>query len=246
MNEVYKKLSLLVVCLLIAGNSSFAATKPALELSKTSLAFGKVLRANSKTLLFSIKSKDEVTLKADKLWIELDKSSAKSPSTVKVTIKASLLPIGTDYAGQIKITSKNHQDSMVKISVSTEKTLELKMKINAKTASVNGRTVQVKTPLFMKGCTPLVPLRFVADIFGATTIYDPKDMTITIFRLDRVIEVLPDIETITVNGKEMITNPAPKSYNGTFFVPLGFFNEAFGLCIDWDRTGQNGTIKYCN
>jgi hypothetical protein len=98
----------------------------------------------------------------------------------------------------------------------------------------------------MKGCSPLVPLRFVCDSLGATTLFNPKDSTIKIYRLDRVIEILPDVEEYMVNGKAKISNPAPRYYDGVMFVPLGLISMAFGICVDWDRVGEQGNIRFCN
>jgi hypothetical protein len=237
---------LLALFLALSPNPAIFGQNQKISVSTTSLAFGKVLRGNQKTLEFTIKTKASLSVKADRLWIMLDETALKSSGKVKVTIKASLLPLGTDHSGLITISAPNFEKATIKVSVSTEKNIELKMSIGSKTASLNGRTLNVKKPMRMKGCTPLIPLRFVADVIGAQTIYNPKDSTIKIFRLDRVIEILPDVEEYEVNGKTKISNPAPKMYDGTLFVPLGFVSSAFGICVDWDRTGQKGTIGFCD
>lgn len=231
---------------LFASLPVFALQNQKITVSTNTLAFGKVLRGNEKTLEFSVKTKSNVSIKTDKLWITLDSSVLKSSGKIKVLVKASLLPIGTDHFGTITVSAKGFDPATIKVSVSTEKNIELKMKIGEKTATVNGRTVTVKTPMRMKGCTPLVPLRFVNDVLGAKTYFNPKDSSITITRLDRIIELLPDVEEYEVNGKKHISNPAPTTYDGTMFVPLGFISTSLGVCIDWDRTGQQGTIKLCD
>ncbi len=214
--------------------------------AQTTIDFGKVLRGNQKTVSYQIKSSGDVIISADKLWIQVDKTAIKSPGTIKITIRASLLPKGAAHSGTISVKSKTKTVETVNIKVATENTLELKLKIGSKTATLNGRSIQVKAPMRMKGCTPLVPLRFVCDVLGATTLYNPKDTSIKIFRLDRVIEILPDVEEFEVNGKTHVSNPAPAFYDGTMFVPLGLISTAFDVCIEWDRTGQNGTIRFCD
>ncbi len=214
--------------------------------AQTNVDFGNILRGNQKTVAYQIKSSGEVTIYADKLWIQVDKTAIKSPGTIKITIRASLLPKGTAHSGTISVKSKTKTVEIVNIKVATENTLELKLKIGSKKATLNGRSIQLKAPMRMKGCTPLVPLRFVCDVLGATTLYNQKDMSISIFRLDRVIEILPDVEEFEVNGKTHVSNPAPTFYDGTMFVPLSLISTAFDVCIEWDRTGQNGTIRFCD
>lgn len=224
----------------------FALQNQKISVSTNTLAYGKVLRGNGKTLEFSVKTKTNISIKTDKLWIIIDPSALKATGKVKVLVKASLLPIGTDHFGTITVSAKGFDPATIKVSVSTENNIELKMKIGEKTVTINGRTVTVKTPMRMKGCTPLVPLRFVNDVLGAITYFNPKDSSITITRLDRIIELLPDVEEYEVNGKKHISNPAPTTYEGTMFVPLGFVSTSLGVCIDWDRTWQQGTIKLCD
>lgn len=54
------------------------------------------------------------------------------------------------------------------------------LQLGSKTASIDGKTVTVDpAPQAMKGST-MVPLRFIADVFGAQTNYDSQTKTITI------------------------------------------------------------------
>jgi hypothetical protein len=58
--------------------------------------------------------------------------------------------------------------------------------IGSKTATVDGKTVAVNPPAqLVKGST-MVPLRFLADAFGATTSYDAQTKTVTVTK-----EILP-------------------------------------------------------
>jgi hypothetical protein len=54
--------------------------------------------------------------------------------------------------------------------------------INSKTATVDGISVAVDPPAQLVGGSTMVPLRFIADIFGATTAYDPQTRTVTVTR----------------------------------------------------------------
>lgn len=235
----------ILIMVFIMFNPVAAYPKQQIEVSRHELVFGQIPRGNSKTLEFTVKTKATVSIISDKLWVELDISKLKTTGKVIATVKSSLLPIGTSHSGLIAVSSQGYDSAIIKVKVSTEKNIELKMKIDSATANLNGKTVTVKTPMRMKGCTPLVPLRFVCNILGATTFFNPKDSSIRITRLDRTIEILPDVEEYEVNGKKKISNPAPTTYEGVMFVPLGFISSAFGVCIDWDRTGKQGTIKLC-
>lgn len=242
-----KKSSIIIfLASLLAINPIPAYPKQQVSVSTKTLDFGLISRGSQKTMEFTINTKTTVTVKADKLWIEFDASSVKINRKVKVTINGSLLPAGVNHAGSITLSSQNYEPAIIKVLATTEKNIELKMKIDSKTATLNGKIIEVKTPMRMNGCTPLVPLRFVCNILGATTYFNPKDSSIKITRLDRTIQILPDVEEYEVNGKMKISNPAPKAYDGVMFVPLGFLSSAFGICIDWDRTGKQGTIKLCD
>ena len=95
-------------------------------------------------------------------------------------------------------------------------------------------------PVAEQGST-LLPFRQVAEAFGAKVSFDPKTSMITAQRAERTIKLTLNQTQAQVNGKPTQLPVAPKTIQGTTYLPLRAVAEALGIHVEF----RPGTIKLC-
>ena len=120
----------------------------------------------------------------------------------------------------------------------------IKLQIGSKeVVTSTGRVTLDQSPFVEKGVT-LVPLRFIAETFGATVNYNDALKLVTIEFKDKTIQVQINSNIALVNNQIDKLEVSPKIIGGLTFVPLRFITEAFGATVDWDGTTKTITITY--
>jgi hypothetical protein len=120
----------------------------------------------------------------------------------------------------------------------------IKLQIGSKeVVTSTGRVTLDQSPFVEKGVT-LVPLRFIAETFGATVNYNDALKLVTIEFKDKTIQVQINSNIALVNNQIDKLEVSPKIIGGLTFVPLRFIAEAFGAHVDWDGTTKTITITY--
>ena len=95
----------------------------------------------------------------------------------------------------------------------------------------------------------MVPLRFLAEAFGATVNWDPASGQITIQGSEENQEALlillePNQNTVLVNGSPLTLDCAPRILPpGRTFVPLRFLAEQLGATVEWEQATGIITIR---
>jgi len=118
-------------------------------------------------------------------------------------------------------------------------TVTLKVTMNQLQYTVNGvpAMFDVAPYLDTKANRSMIPMRFIAEAFGATVTWDDATKT----------------QTIMLNGKtfKLTQNVALPDGMGTpvlvkdrFFVPLRYVSQELGASVDWDNATQTNTIIY--
>ena len=119
-------------------------------------------------------------------------------------------------------------------------------------ASINGEVTPLdSTPFIYKGRT-LVPLRFIAEGFGAELewIQESSEIQITLnlmrIRLwinkpKALIEPIPPSKEPV---KEIVLDVPPLAPNNRSVVPIRFISETFGAKVEWEASTQTITIYY--
>jgi len=87
----------------------------------------------------------------------------------------------------------------------------------------------------------MVPLRFIAEAFGATVNYDATTKGITITLGDMNITMQIGNTTVMVNGKSYTIDAPPVIVKGRTFVPVRFVAEILGATVEYDATTR--TVK---
>ncbi len=123
------------------------------------------------------------------------------------------------------------------------------LQIGNRTATVNGKEVEFDVAPYIKNGRTMVPLRFIAESFGASIGYDSVERSIMVYTNDVYIWLQignPEafIEYKGVMEKERIILEAPPEIvDSRTFVPIRFISEAFGATIKWEEKTQTITIK---
>lgn len=115
----------------------------------------------------------------------------------------------------------------------------LKVTMNKLQYTVNGTPMMFDVAPYIdtKANRSMIPMRFIAEAFGATVNWDDATKT----------------QTIRLNGKtfKLTQNVALPNGMGTpvlvkdrFFVPLRYVSQELGASVDWDDATQTNTIIY--
>jgi len=123
------------------------------------------------------------------------------------------------------------------------------LQIGNRLATVNGKEFRLDVAPYIKNGRTMVPLRFIAESFGASIGYDSVERSIMVYTDEVYIWLQignPEafIENKGVMGKERIILEAPPEIvDSRTFVPIRFISEAFGATIEWEEKTQTITIK---
>jgi hypothetical protein len=99
---------------------------------------------------------------------------------------------------------------------------------------VKGKHLGLDTPPVIKDGRVLVPVKALAQAFGAEVAWDPDLRTITIVKGEITLVLTLESKTVTVNGEPVELDVSAKSMNGRTVVPLRFIAEQMGLKVSWD------------
>ena len=127
----------------------------------------------------------------------------------------------------------------VKLNLSNDDVL---IKIGSPTAIAKRRLVNIDSETevvpVLKNSTTFVPVRFIAEHFGATVNYDAETERINILYKDTEIGFKINEKYYFVNGTYGCFENPIETVNGRAMVPLRFIAETFGRSVSW----QDGLI----
>jgi len=94
--------------------------------------------------------------------------------------------------------------------------------------------------------TTYVPLRFIADQFGASVSWNDQLQTSAVTLGQHILKFIPDQWTISVDNKNVkLTDPVAVN-NNMLFVPLREFSDLLGLQVSYDHSfiviGNNSSL----
>lgn len=190
----------------------------------------------------------------------------KGRSEPGATIKTKDIIVTTDQqTGEFKISysldegtndilitaiDKAGNETSKKIKVIYKKRTIIRLQIGNLMAVINDKTIILELAPFIENGRTLVPLRFIAETFGATVGWEPKEQKITITLENKVIVLWVGRKEALVNNDRYYLEVPPKVVEipeiggGRTVVPLRFVSEALGAQVDWDPELQIITITY--
>ena len=131
----------------------------------------------------------------------------------------------------------------VTVTYEVKKVTVVKLTIGQDIMTVNGQAVQLDAaPEIVNGRT-FLPLRAIAEIFGATVewIPDPDIMGVIVTLGDHTIGLQIGNPTAVINGN-VVDIVAPYIKNGRTMVPLRVIGEGLGATVEWDPVYRIVTI----
>ncbi|GEM_PF-2067736 len=159
---------------------------------------------------------------------------------------------------QVEIKAKDSAGNETTYSkiVKYQKVIIIEMTINSPAIKVTKddtttTVIYEIAPFTMPPGRTMVPLRFIAETFGATVDWDPKTegIHIELKKSDGqliVIDMQLGNKIAYVNGNPVVLDVAPFTVEpqGRTVVPIRFIAETFGAQVDWDEALQKVTITY--
>lgn len=134
---------------------------------------------------------------------------------------------------QVTLTFVDKAGNETKKVVFVKKVMVVTMRVNSTSYTVNGEVKTMDVAPFIKDGRTFVPIRAIAEIFGATVSWD--NGLITIQRGDNTISFKIGDKEASVGNKIVKFDSAPFIKDGRTFVPVRFIAEAFGFEVKWDN-----------
>lgn len=115
---------------------------------------------------------------------------------------------------------------------------------------INGIMIKMEVAPFIEGGRTFVPVRYVAEPFGAQVIWNGNEKKVTLIH-KKFIELWIGNPQAMVNNIPTLIDPsniqiAPFIVDGRTLLPLRFVAETFGADVSWDPTTKKVTIEYKN
>jgi hypothetical protein len=149
----------------------------------------------------------------------------------------------SEAAGPIKIQP-------IVISRPLPPIVKLEFYIGKPVVYVNGITVNMEVAPFIKDGRTFVPVRYVAEPFGAQVIWNGNERKVILIH-KKFIELWIGNPQAMIDGTPINIDPintlvTPFIMEGRTLLPLRFVSEAFGATVTWDPTTKKVTIEYKN
>lgn len=130
------------------------------------------------------------------------------------------------------------------VVVTVTSTKLIQMQIGATTALVNGTPVTLQTAPLIRNGTTLVPLRFIAETFGITPVWDGVFQLIDLMAGSSSIRLQIGQRFASVDGRRVGLDAAPVIQGGVTLVPLRFIAETLGAETRWEASTRTIIIVY--
>jgi hypothetical protein len=126
--------------------------------------------------------------------------------------------------------------------VVTKESVVIQFQIGNKTVLINNQPKTMDAAPFILNGRTVVPIRVIAEAFGAEIEWEGSTQTITILLDEKTIVMKVGSTIAKIDEDPIILDAPPVIQNGRTFVPLRFIAEAFGAEIEWEGSTQTITI----
>jgi hypothetical protein len=115
---------------------------------------------------------------------------------------------------------------------------------------INGIMIKMEVAPFIEGGRTFVPVRYIAEPFGAQVIWNGNEKKVTLIH-KKFIELWIGNPQAMVDDAPTLIDPSntqivPFIVDGRTLLPLRFVAETFGADVSWDPTTKKVTIEYKN
>lgn len=160
-------------------------------------------------------------------------------TTVKLAAGANTIDMTAyDLAG-------NKGTLSVKVTYTAPKTgTVIVLTVGTDVVTVDGKATSIDAAPEIINSRTFVPIRFIAETFGADVEYLAETQGITITLGDSTIGLQIGNATAVIDGNIVSLPAAPYIKNGRTMVPLRVISDAFGGDVVWDAALRTITITY--
>ena len=116
------------------------------------------------------------------------------------------------------------------------------MTINDTVGYINGEAKTLDAAPVIRDSRTMLPVRFVAEAFGATVEWDGATSTATIKTDDVEIKITIGSKTALVNGEEVKLDAPAFIESSRTYMPVRFVAENLGAKVDWDGATSTATL----
>lgn len=121
--------------------------------------------------------------------------------------------------------------------------VNISLTIDNNVASVSGRSVVMDNPPVIKNGRTMLPVRFVAESFGADVDRNDDENKVSVKYGDNEIVLYADSDKAYINGEEITIDSPAFNGNSSIYIPARFIFEAFGADVNWNGTTKTVDIK---
>lgn len=148
--------------------------------------------------------------------------------------------INNSNVNNSNVGSNNKINQTNTVNNITKKTMEVKKYVNIK---IGGQPLKSDVQPFINGDNRTVlPIRAIAEAFGAKVDWDQSTQIATITYGDKVVKIKIGDKTFEVNGQVFTMDTTAFSKDGRTFLPARAIAEALGLKVGWDQATSTVTI----
>lgn len=153
-----------------------------------------------------------------------------------------------DSAGNSSTPSGPVEAKPIVMTEETSNNVKLEFYIGKPFVYVNGILVKMEASPFIEEGRTFVPVRYVAQPFGATVTWSEKERKVTLLH-KKSIELWIGNPLAMVDGNPAFIDPqnnsiVPFIIEGRTFLPLRFVAENLGATVLWDPLEKKVTIDY--
>jgi hypothetical protein len=116
--------------------------------------------------------------------------------------------------------------------------------VGSNLGTFNTREFEIDAPPILVNGRVLVPLRAIAEIFGADILWKPETKKVSISLRSISIQLTVGNQEAVLNGKQIRLDSPPVINNGRVMVPLRIISEAFQSEIEWNQEEKNVIIRF--
>jgi len=138
-------------------------------------------------------------------------------------------------------TAEGYVKKIFEIDNYRKTTIELQ--IDNDVAYINGNPKKIDAKPYISNGHTFVPLRIIAEGFGAEVVWVPETKGINITLGDKVISMQVGSNKAIINNKVVNLDAPPEIRQGRTFVPVRFVSEALGAEVNWNEKTRTVTIN---
>ncbi|MBR5011133.1 MAG: copper amine oxidase N-terminal domain-containing protein, partial [Clostridia bacterium] len=126
--------------------------------------------------------------------------------------------------------------------VKADKQTVVQMTIGASVGYINGEAKTLDAAPIIRESRTMLPVRFVAEAFGASVAWDGATSTATLKREDVEIKITIGANMALVNGEKVALDAPAFIENSRTYMPVRFVAENLGASVAWDGATSTATL----